>query len=297
MAKARWNVAQRPEDTVARRPPPRWCSSASGKGGVGKSSVTVNLAAALAATGLTVGVLDADIWGFSVPRMLGVSRAPRRRGARRQEADGPARAEGRRRAAAHRLDGLPRRGRGAGADVARPDAQPRRQHFLQDVAWGDDLDYLLIDMPPGTGDVQMGVAKLLPRAEVHRRHHAGARRPEGGQPRRVDGPQELPAGRRRHREHERLHLRARRDLRPLRRGRRRGAGRRRRRAAARPDPARAGGVRRRRRPASRSCSARARPPRPSAPSPTASSPRPSRRPRWPAAAPACSKPPSPRSTR
>ena len=47
-------------------------------------------------------------------------------------------------------------------------------HFLQDVAWGDDLDYLFIDMPPGTGDVQMGVAKLLPRAEVHRRHHPGA---------------------------------------------------------------------------------------------------------------------------
>ena len=51
---------------------------ASGKGGVGKSSVTVNLAAALAARGLTVGVLDADVWGFSVPRMLGVSRSPRR---------------------------------------------------------------------------------------------------------------------------------------------------------------------------------------------------------------------------
>ena len=72
MAKARWNVAQRPEDTSL-SPTTKVVLVGSGKGGVGKSSVTVNLAAALAATGLTVGVLDADIWGFSVPRMLGVS--------------------------------------------------------------------------------------------------------------------------------------------------------------------------------------------------------------------------------
>jgi ATP-binding protein involved in chromosome partitioning len=72
MAKARWNVAQRPEDTTL-APTTRVVLVASGKGGVGKSSVTVNLAAAMAATGLKVGVLDADIWGFSVPRMLGIS--------------------------------------------------------------------------------------------------------------------------------------------------------------------------------------------------------------------------------
>ena len=71
MAKARWNVSQRPEDTSVPLGA-KVILIASGKGGVGKSSVTVNLAAALAAQGLTVGVLDADIWGFSVPRMLGV---------------------------------------------------------------------------------------------------------------------------------------------------------------------------------------------------------------------------------
>jgi ATP-binding protein involved in chromosome partitioning len=165
MAKARFNVAQRPEDTAV-GPTTRVVLVASGKGGVGKSSVTVNLAAALAARGLTVGVLDADIWGFSVPRMLGV--------------DG-------------RLGGVERDGRKlmvpnerrVGDGVLRVvsmgflvDSEDTAlmwrglmlnrgvQHFLQDVAWGDDLDYLLIDMPPGTGDVQMGVAKLLPRAEV-----------------------------------------------------------------------------------------------------------------------------------
>jgi ATP-binding protein involved in chromosome partitioning len=165
MAKARFNVAQRPEDTAV-GPTTRVVLVASGKGGVGKSSVTVNLAAALAARGLTVGVLDADIWGFSVPRMLGV--------------DG-------------RLGGVERDGRKlmvpnerrVGDGVLRVvsmgflvDSEDTAlmwrglmlnrgvQHFLQDVEWGDDLDYLLIDMPPGTGDVQMGVAKLLPRAEV-----------------------------------------------------------------------------------------------------------------------------------
>ncbi|MGK2949239.1 MAG: P-loop NTPase, partial [Acidimicrobiales bacterium] len=71
MGKARWNVAQRPEETSL-APTTKVVLVASGKGGVGKSSVTVNLAAAIAATGRTVGVLDADIWGFSVPRMLGV---------------------------------------------------------------------------------------------------------------------------------------------------------------------------------------------------------------------------------
>jgi len=165
MAKARWNVTQRPENTSV----PLTANVilvASGKGGVGKSSVTVNLAAALAARGLNVGVVDADIWGFSVPRMLGL--------------------EGRLGSINH--DGkayiapLERR---IGAGVLRvvsmgllvDDEETALmwrglmlnrgvQHFLQDVWWGDDLDYLLIDMPPGTGDVQMGVAKLLPRAEV-----------------------------------------------------------------------------------------------------------------------------------
>ena len=165
MAKARWNVAQRPEDTSV-PPAATVILVASGKGGVGKSSVTVNLAAALAAKGLTVGVLDADIWGFSVPRMLGV--------------------EGRLGSVRHGDKAyIQPRERRVGPGVLRvvsmgllvDDEETALmwrglmlnrgvQHFLQDVWWGDDLDYLLIDMPPGTGDVQMGVAKLLPRSEV-----------------------------------------------------------------------------------------------------------------------------------
>lgn len=137
---------------------------ASGKGGVGKSSVTVNLAAGLAARGLTVGVLDADIWGFSVPRLLGMSE--------RMEAS--------------EVDGRPRIipnrrtiGEGTlevvstGFLVEESTALMWRglmltkavEQFLNDVAWGD-LDYLLIDMPPGTGDVQMGLARMLPRTEM-----------------------------------------------------------------------------------------------------------------------------------
>jgi ATP-binding protein involved in chromosome partitioning len=165
MSKARFNVSQRDEDTSI-APTTRVITVASGKGGVGKSSVTVNLAAALAASGLTVGVLDADIWGFSVPRMLGVDG---RLGA--VERDG-------------RKMMVPNE-RKVGAGLLRivsmgflvEDEETALmwrglmlnrgvQHFLQDVEWGEDLDYLLIDMPPGTGDVQMGVAKSLPRAEV-----------------------------------------------------------------------------------------------------------------------------------
>ena len=165
MAKARWNVAQNPGDTTV-GPRTRVVLVASGKGGVGKSSVTVNLAAALALRGLTVGVLDADIWGFSVPRMLGVDgrMAGEEHDGRkvmipneRRIGDGTVRVV----SMGFLVDGeetaLMWRGLMLNRGV---------QHFLQDVRWGDDLDYLLIDMPPGTGDVQMGVAKLLPRAEV-----------------------------------------------------------------------------------------------------------------------------------
>jgi ATP-binding protein involved in chromosome partitioning len=165
MAKARWNVAQQPSDTAV-GPTTRVVLVASGKGGVGKSSVTVNLAAALAERGLTVGVLDADIWGFSVPRMVGVDgrMAGEETDGRkvmipneRRIGDGVIRVV----SMGFLVDGedtaLMWRGLMLNRGV---------QHFLQDVRWGDDLDYLLIDMPPGTGDVQMGVAKLLPRAEV-----------------------------------------------------------------------------------------------------------------------------------
>jgi len=165
MAKARWNITQRPDDTSL-APTTKVVLVASGKGGVGKSSVTVNLAAAMAATGLKVGVLDADIWGFSVPRMLGVNGrlAGREHGGKkmmvpheRPVGDGVLRITSMGFLVEDEESALMWRGLMLNRGVT---------HFLQDVQWGDDLDYLFIDMPPGTGDVQMGVAKLLPRAEV-----------------------------------------------------------------------------------------------------------------------------------
>ena len=165
MERARFNVAQREEDSSV-GPSTKVILVSSGKGGVGKSSVTVNLAAAMAATGLKVGVLDADIWGFSVPRLLGVSGrlASRERDGRkfmvpqeRQIGDGLLRIVSMGFLVEDEQSALMWRGLMLNRGV---------QHFLQDVDWGDDLDYLLVDMPPGTGDVQMGVAKLIPRSEV-----------------------------------------------------------------------------------------------------------------------------------
>jgi ATP-binding protein involved in chromosome partitioning len=165
MERARFNVAQRPEDTSV-APRTRVVLVASGKGGVGKSSVTANLAASLADRGLTVGVLDADVWGFSIPRMLGVSgrlggRADGERKVmtpiERRIGDGVVRIVSMGLLVEDEETALMWRGLMLNRGV---------QHFLQDVEWGDDLDYLLVDMPPGTGDVQMGVAKLIPRAEV-----------------------------------------------------------------------------------------------------------------------------------
>jgi ATP-binding protein involved in chromosome partitioning len=165
MEKARFNVSQRDEDTAI-GPLTRVVLVASGKGGVGKSSVTANLAAALADRGLTVGVLDADVWGFSIPRMLGVSGRleGRKEGERnvmlpieRKIGDGVVRIVSMGFLVEDEESALMWRGLMLNRGV---------QHFLQDVVWGDDLDYLLVDMPPGTGDVQMGVAKMVPRAEV-----------------------------------------------------------------------------------------------------------------------------------
>jgi ATP-binding protein involved in chromosome partitioning len=133
---------------------------ASGKGGVGKSSVTVNLAVALARRGLTVGVLDADIWGFSIPRLLGMQ--------------GDVEARDKKMVPLERVigDGVLRvlsMGFLADEDQAimwRGLILNRAvQQFLEDVHWGD-LDFLLVDMPPGTGDIQMGLARMMPRTEV-----------------------------------------------------------------------------------------------------------------------------------
>jgi ATP-binding protein involved in chromosome partitioning len=129
---------------------------ASGKGGVGKSSVTVNLAAAMAADGLAVGVVDADVYGFSVPRMLGVKGLP----TRVDDMILPP--------IAHEVKVI-----SIGMFV--PGNQPvvwrgpmlhrALEQFLIDVFWGD-LDVLLLDLPPGTGDIAISTAQLLPTAEI-----------------------------------------------------------------------------------------------------------------------------------
>ena len=129
---------------------------ASGKGGVGKSTVTVNLAVAMAKDGLKVGVLDADIFGFSVPRMLGITGQP----TRIDEMLLPP--------IAHEVkavsigmfvpEGTPVVWRG-------PMLHRAVEQFLADVFWGD-LDVLLLDLPPGTGDVAISVAQLLPHSEI-----------------------------------------------------------------------------------------------------------------------------------
>ena len=165
MGKARWKARELAPDTEI----PLRCqvlAIASGKGGVGKSSVTVNLATALAALGHTVGVLDADIWGFSVPRLLGMS--DRMEAERVEGSDKPKIIPNRKSIGSGQLEVV-----STGFLVEESTALMWRglmltkavEQFLADVAWGD-LDYLLIDMPPGTGDVQMGLARMLPRTSM-----------------------------------------------------------------------------------------------------------------------------------
>ncbi|UGQ57240.1 Mrp/NBP35 family ATP-binding protein [Rhodococcus pyridinivorans] len=129
---------------------------ASGKGGVGKSSVTVNLAAAMAARGLSVGVLDADIYGHSIPRMLGTSAKPTQV---ERMIMPPIAQDVKTISIAQFTEGnTPVVWRG-------PMLHRALQQFLADVFWGD-LDVLLLDLPPGTGDVAISVAQLIPNAEI-----------------------------------------------------------------------------------------------------------------------------------
>lgn len=130
---------------------------ASGKGGVGKSTVTANLAAAMQASGHQVGVLDADIYGFSIPRMLGLSGPPTVLG------EGlilPMDAQGMRVMSMGSFvdENTPVIWRG-------PMLAKMLDQFLEDVAWGD-LEYLLVDSPPGTGDVALSLSQKLPRARI-----------------------------------------------------------------------------------------------------------------------------------
>jgi ATP-binding protein involved in chromosome partitioning len=165
MSRARFNLTQRPEQSEVPTTA-RVIAVASGKGGVGKSSVTVNLAAALAERGHVVGVLDADIWGFSVPRMLGVN--GRLQGSTRGGRKLMVPNERRIGAGVVRVVSMGFLVEDEGSALMWRGLMLNRgvQHFLEDVEWGADLDYLLIDMPPGTGDVQMGVARMVPRTEV-----------------------------------------------------------------------------------------------------------------------------------
>jgi len=159
MARARWKAREHAPATAV-PPRARVLAIASGKGGVGKSAVTVNLAAALARRGLTVGVLDADIGGFSVPRLLGMEGRLEARQGKMVPLERP-------------IDGGVLRVLSMGFLAEEDRAVMWRglllnravQQFLQDAHWGD-LDYLLVDLPPGTGDVQMGLARMLPRTEM-----------------------------------------------------------------------------------------------------------------------------------
>jgi ATP-binding protein involved in chromosome partitioning len=158
MSRARFRARENAAPTMI-DPTTRVIAVSSGKGGVGKSSVSVNLALALADRSFAVGLLDADIWGFSIPRMLGV-------GADRLEAneDGkiiPLTAQGLQLVSTGLLvDDEDKALMWRGLMLSKA-----LQQFLTDVAWGQ-VDYLVVDMPPGTGDIQMALARLLPQAEM-----------------------------------------------------------------------------------------------------------------------------------
>jgi ATP-binding protein involved in chromosome partitioning len=146
----------RPEKAISLDPATRVIAVASGKGGVGKSSLTVNLAAALDGLGQEVGVIDADIYGHSVPHLLGVHQRP---------------------VVVDKMIVPPVRGRLKLISIGNflddnapvmwrgPMLHRALEQFLSDVHWGE-LDTVVVDMPPGTGDMAISLAQLLPRAEV-----------------------------------------------------------------------------------------------------------------------------------
>jgi ATP-binding protein involved in chromosome partitioning len=158
MAVARKRARENSHPTMV-SPLTRVIAVGSGKGGVGKSSIAVNLAVALQRAGFAVGLLDADIWGFSVPRMLGVSE---RLQANQDRKIVPIDAAGVQLVSTGLLVDTEETAlmwRGLMLSKA-------LEQFLQDVAWDQALDYLVLDMPPGTGDIQMALARLLPQAEM-----------------------------------------------------------------------------------------------------------------------------------
>jgi ATP-binding protein involved in chromosome partitioning len=159
MERARLRARENAEPTMV-SPTTRVLAVSSGKGGVGKSSVAVNLALAIAELGYPTGLLDADIWGFSIPRMLGVTSERLMAGEDRKIE--PLQAMG--------LDVV-----STGLLLDDEDTalmwrglmlSKALEQFLTDVAWSDELQYLIIDMPPGTGDVQMALSRMLPQAEM-----------------------------------------------------------------------------------------------------------------------------------
>jgi len=159
MERARMRARETAQPTAI-DPSTRVIAVSSGKGGVGKSSLSVNLALAIAAQGHSVGLLDADIWGFSTPRMLGAG-------------DTRLRANEDRKIVPIVVNGIHLVSTGLMLENETTALMWRGlmlskavEQFLNDVAWPRDLGYLVVDMPPGTGDVQMALSRMLPQAEM-----------------------------------------------------------------------------------------------------------------------------------